>query len=94
MKRKCGGRRFTLIFEELRFLAISQSLVSFFLRRKKKTMDNCCHNYVPYVCYVRITVSVSHIAQNILQLSSFFARNKKKNDKRKEVFEEEKLDQP
>lgn len=67
MKRKCGGRRFTLIFEELRFLAISQSPVSFFfLRRKKKTMDNCCHNYVPYVCYVRIIVSVSHIAQNIL----------------------------
>lgn len=69
MKRKCGGRRFTLIFEELRFLAISLNKVRylfFFLRRKKKTMDNCCHNYVPYVCYVRITVSVSHIAQNIL----------------------------
>ena len=35
-ERKCGGRRFALIFEELRFLAISRSLVSSFLRRKKK----------------------------------------------------------
>lgn len=44
----------------------TKSGIFFFLRRKKKTMDNCCHNYVPYVCYVRIIVSVSHIAQNIL----------------------------
>lgn len=44
----------------------TKSGIFFFLRRKKKIMDNCCHNYVPYVCYVRITVSVSHIAQNIL----------------------------
>lgn len=66
MKRKCGGRRFTLIFEELRFLAISQSPVSFFFYDVKRKQWIIVVNYVPYVCYVRITVSVSHIAQNIL----------------------------
>lgn len=82
MKRKCGGRRFTLIFEELRFLAISQSLVSFFLRRKKKTMDNCCHNYVPYVCYVRLTViyQLFPILRKIFCITVVIVRSQQKEE--------------
>lgn len=54
MKRKCGGRRFTLIFEELRFLAISQSPVSFFFYDVKRkqwiiVVTIMYHMYVMYV---------------------------------------------